>query len=157
MNVGFAGRAYSTNSLVVTDDHGAEPTRVGRNELYGLRIAMAAPVHRNGEPVGVLNVASGQAGRRFTETDQEILLGLAEHASLAVNDATAVHQLQRSLDGATHRAGHDALTGLPNRSAVLETLERVVARCVGALAGLAVVRRPGSLQAAQRRVRSRVR
>ena len=123
MDAGFAGRAYSTNSLVVTDDYAAEPTRVGRNQLYGLQIAMAAPVHRNGEPVGVLNVASGDAGRRFTLFEQEILLSLAEHASLAVNDASAVHQLQRSLDGATHRAGHDALTGLPNRSAVLETLD----------------------------------
>lgn len=123
MDAGFAGRAYSTNSVVVTDDYAAEPARVGRNQLYGLQIAMAAPVHRNGEPVGVLNVASGEAGRRFTGAEQEILLGLAEHASLAVNDATAVHELQRSLDGATHRAGHDSLTGLPNRSAVLEMLD----------------------------------
>ncbi len=123
MDAGFAGQAYVRNQLVVTEDYGSEPARVGRNERYDLKIAMAAPVHRNGEPFGVLNVATGAEGRRFTLVEQEILLGLAEHASLAVNDASAVHQLQQSLDGATHRARHDALTGLPNRSAVLDTLD----------------------------------
>lgn len=124
--VGFAGQAMVLDRLVVTDDYAADPHRLGRNERYGLTAAMAAPVRRNGEPFGVLNVATSEPGRTFSLAEQEILLGLAEHASMAVNDASAVHELRRSLDGATHRSRHDALTGLPNRVAALEALERAL-------------------------------
>ena len=126
LDSGFAGQAMALDRLVVTDDYGNEPNRLGRNERYGLAAAMAAPVRRNGEPFGVLNVATSEAGRVFTRAEQEILLGLAEHASLAVNDASAVHELRRSLDGATHQSRHDALTGLPNRVAAVEALDRAL-------------------------------
>lgn len=126
LDSGFAGQAIALDRLVVTDDYGNEPNRLGRNERYGLAAAMAAPVRRNGEPFGVLNVATSEAGRVFTSAEQEILLGLAEHASLAVNDASAVHQLRRSLDGATHQSRHDPLTGLPNRVAAIEALDRAL-------------------------------
>ena len=125
---GFAGRAYSENRLIVSADYRSEPQRLGVNQRHQLEVAMAAPVHRNGEPVGVINVASNDAGRQFTEAEQEILLGLAEHASLAVNDATAVHQLRRSLEGVTFRARHDGLTQLLNRESVTEALELTLAR-----------------------------
>lgn len=123
---GFAGQAVTLDRLVVTDHYPDEPNRLGRNERYGLTAAMAAPVRRNGQPSGVLNVATSEVGRTFTHAEQEILLGLAEHASLAVNDAAVVHELRRSLDGATHRSRHDSLTGLPNRVAVVEALDQAL-------------------------------
>ena len=61
---GFAGRAFSENRLVVSDDYQAERDRVGRNERYELQAAMATPVLEHGRPVGVINVASARPGRR---------------------------------------------------------------------------------------------
>jgi diguanylate cyclase (GGDEF)-like protein len=123
LDQGFAGRAFVENRLVVSDRYREEPLRLGMNHRHGLEVAMAAPVHRNGETVGVINVASSAPGRRFTDAEQEILLSLAEHASLAVNDATAVHQLRKSLEGVTFQAHHDDLTGLLNRASAIQALD----------------------------------
>ena len=127
LDAGFAGRAFLENRLIVTDHYRSEPGRVSRNERYRLQSAMAAPVHVNGVPVGVLNVATAQPGRRFIEAEQDFLRALAEHASLAVSDASVVNQLRRSLEGATFQAQHDALTGLPNRSSAVDILDRALA------------------------------
>lgn len=123
LDKGFIGRAFVENRLVVTAELASEPSLAPYPRSPALVASMAAPVHHNGEAVGVLNVARDVEGRPFTEPEQEILLGLAEHASLAVNDASAVHQLRRALASATLEARHDPLTSLPNRSSVLETLD----------------------------------
>jgi diguanylate cyclase (GGDEF)-like protein len=122
VGAGFVGRAYLEDRLVVTDDYRCEPDRADTTGSYGTRAAMAAPVHRQGHPVGVLSVASRDPARRFTSAEQEVLLTFAQHVSLALNDASAVNDLRRSLEGATYRASHDSLTGLLNRSAVLDAL-----------------------------------
>ena len=124
---GFAGRAFVEDGLVVTDRYRDEPQRTSRNVRHELEIAMAAPVHRNGQPVGVLTVASSAKGRTFTSAEQETLLGLAEHASLAVNDAAAIHNLRHTLERVTFEARHDGLTGLLNRSSAVETLDEELA------------------------------
>lgn len=124
--IGFAGRAYVENRLVVTDDYQCEPDHMDTNDTYRTRAAMAAPVHRQGKPVGVLSVASRNPDRRFTPAEQEVLLTFAQHVSLALNDASAVNDLRRSLEGATHRASHDSLTGLLNRSAVIDALNNLL-------------------------------
>ncbi|MEZ5139726.1 MAG: GGDEF domain-containing protein, partial [Acidimicrobiales bacterium] len=124
---GFAGRAFSENRLVVSDDYQAERDRVGRNERYELQAAMATPVLEHGRPVGVINVASARPGRRFTTAEQKILVSLAEYASVAVTDAAAVDQLRRSLDRAEFEARHDGLTGLLNRDGAIATLDAAMA------------------------------
>ena len=57
-----------------------------------------------------------------------MLLAFAEHASLALNDAAAVEGMRRAFDDAVHQATHDPLTGLPNRSLVLDRLDQALAR-----------------------------
>jgi diguanylate cyclase (GGDEF)-like protein len=53
--------------------------------------------------------------------DQQVLLSLAEHASLALNHTRAV-------EDAVHEALHDSLTGLPNRSLFLDRMRHALAR-----------------------------
>jgi diguanylate cyclase (GGDEF)-like protein len=114
---GVDGHAITEGRLVVADDvSGEERSVAGR----AVAAAMAAPVHEAGDVIGCLVVASDVAGRRYSEVEQETLLALAEHASLALREARAVQD-------ALHRSLHDALTDLPNRVLFTERLEHALA------------------------------
>jgi diguanylate cyclase (GGDEF)-like protein len=110
---GAGGRAISEDQLVVIEGYPPASNRL--TNLDGLQAAMAAPVHRNGKPCGSLVVASYEPGRRYGDTEKEVLLAFAEHASLAITDAS-------NFEDALHQAFHDSLTGLPNRELFSERL-----------------------------------
>src|SRR4051812_4067990 len=120
---GLGGRAMRERTLVVAD----AVTGIGSAaECADFPIAtpapaMATPVYERGHVVGSLGVASGEPGREYGHRDQQVLLSLAEHASLALNHARAVEE-------AMHEALHDSLTGLPNRSLFLDRMRHALAR-----------------------------
>jgi diguanylate cyclase (GGDEF)-like protein len=119
---GLTGRVMRERTLVVTD----AVTGTGAYDLRdlpldGLTAAMAAPVFERSRVVGSLAVATTQPGRVYEARDQQVLLSLAEHASLALNHARAVEE-------AVHEALHDSLTGLPNRSLFLDRMRHALAR-----------------------------
>jgi diguanylate cyclase (GGDEF)-like protein len=68
----------------------------------------------------------------FVPRDQQVLLSLAEHASLALNHARAV-------EATVHEALHDSLTGLPNRSLFLDRMRHALARAERGRAPVAVL------------------
>jgi diguanylate cyclase (GGDEF)-like protein len=121
---GVGGRAIATNRLVVVDDYSADRGAMDVFVADGLRAVMATPVRHGSTAVGSLLVASRTPGRRYTASEQEVLVALAEHASLAINDARTLEALREAVDAATHDALHDNLTGLPNRSFFLDQLQR---------------------------------
>jgi diguanylate cyclase (GGDEF)-like protein len=127
LDQGVSGQAIVRGRLVMAEDYGAFPYAHKALATHGLRSAMAAPVYRNGVIVGSLLVGSFQA-RSYSPAEQEVLLSFAEHASLALNDAAAVDGMRRAFDDAMHQATHDPLTGLPNRSLVLDRLDQALAR-----------------------------
>jgi len=124
---GLSGQAILQGRLVMAEHYGASPHSHPALASYGICSAMAAPVSRNGEIVGSLLVGSFQR-RRYSPAEQEVLLAFAEHASLALNDAAAVEGMRRAFDDAVHQATHDPLTGLPNRSLVLDRLDQALSR-----------------------------
>ncbi|MEX0768805.1 MAG: bifunctional diguanylate cyclase/phosphodiesterase [Microthrixaceae bacterium] len=128
VRAGFSGRAFLENRIVVTNDYQSEPERIDRGGKFTSHGAMAAPVHRGDEPVGVISVAVTDTERRFTAAEQEVLLSFAQQVSLAVNDANIVHQLRSSLDSATYLSTHDPLTGLANRTSILQLLEKALVK-----------------------------
>ncbi|MGH9152957.1 MAG: putative bifunctional diguanylate cyclase/phosphodiesterase, partial [Acidimicrobiales bacterium] len=125
---GVGGLAITTRRLVVTHDYAGLAQPLQPLVSDGLRSAMAAPVYQDGEPIGALVVASRDPGRRYGPVEQEMLLAFAEHASLALNDASAVEAMRKAFADAVHQAHHDVLTGLPNRALVLDRLDHALAR-----------------------------
>jgi diguanylate cyclase (GGDEF)-like protein len=121
--VGLAGRAMRERTLVVADAvTGPGPSdHLVDFPIEGLTAAMAAPVYERSRVVGSLGVASTESDREYDARDQQVLLSLAEHASLALNHARAVEE-------AVHEALHDSLTGLPNRSLFLDRMRHALAR-----------------------------
>jgi diguanylate cyclase (GGDEF)-like protein len=129
---GAAGRAYVENRLVVIQDYATSNDAVALFRDLGITAAMAAPVHEHGHPIGVVIVATYRPDRRYSETDRDLLVSLAAHASLAVADS-------RSVAAVAHQAMHDALTGLPNRTVFRDRLAHAVARAQRTQSPIAVM------------------
>jgi diguanylate cyclase (GGDEF)-like protein len=88
---------------------------------------MAVPVRLAGEVVGGLVVATRSPRRTYGPPDEALACTLAEHAALALQDASTVAELQQTLAQAMHQAQHDSLTGLSNRGTFLSDLDRQLA------------------------------
>ena len=120
---GLGGRAMRERMLVVAD------AVTGAGSLGDLGI-FRSPCRRPpwrllctsaATSIGSLGVASTEPGRLFGARDQQVLISLAEHASLALNHARAVEE-------DVHEALHDSLTGLPNRSLFLDRMRHALDR-----------------------------
>src|SRR5579864_9324915 len=120
VSVGAGGRAVSEDRLVIVQDYSHSGAAIEPFANAQLQSAMAAPIHEHGVAVGSIVVATYRADRVYTDSEREMLLAFAHHASIALNDAKAVDQMR-------YMAYHDALTGLPNRALFLEHLGRAVA------------------------------
>jgi diguanylate cyclase (GGDEF)-like protein len=117
---GVAGRSIVEGRLVINEDYqGGSQGTLPEFVAQGLNSAMAAPVREDGRVVGSLIVASRRPGRHYSETEQEVLLAFAEHASIAITDA-------RTVEAKLHQAFHDPLTSLPNRALFLDRLEEAL-------------------------------
>jgi diguanylate cyclase (GGDEF)-like protein len=131
---GLGGRAMREGMLVAAD---AVTGAGSAADLLDFPVAsptaaMATPVYERGHAVGSLGVASTEPGRLFGARDQQVLISLAEHASLALNHARAVEE-------AVHEALHDSLTGLPNRSLFLDRMRHALARAARELEPVGVL------------------
>jgi len=126
---GVGGAAYAEQRLVVVDEQrGADGLPVpGGAAGARLHAAMAAPVHRQGRVAGSLALGSHEAGRRFSAEEQDVLLAFAEHASLALTDASTVEELreaQHAKDLFLAMVSHELKTPLTVIMGTLRTLER---------------------------------
>jgi diguanylate cyclase (GGDEF)-like protein len=125
---GVTGRAVAEDRLVVVEQYPGHPDADPRAERTGLRATMAAPVRDGSRVVGSLVVGSLLDERNYAPAEREVLQAFAELASLAVADARMVDALRRAVGDATHRSLHDPLTGLANRTRLLDRLSHTLAQ-----------------------------
>lgn len=107
----------------------AEGEITGFRLTYGLELdaapvsAASTPMVSNGELIGALVVLVTERPERLRENPSlgEALRGLAGQAAVAIRNA-------RLADEVRHQALHDGLTGLPNRTLVLDRLSQALSR-----------------------------
>ena len=124
-DVGLVGQAIRSEQIVAVEDYGTSTYRAPDIESLGVRSAMAAPVQQDGRVIGCLVVASRRR-RTYGASTRNVLDSFAGHVSMALNDASAMEAMRTAYGEAVHRANHDGLTGLANRSLVSEHLEMVL-------------------------------
>jgi diguanylate cyclase (GGDEF)-like protein len=122
LSEGIGGQAITTRALAFSHDYVSSIRALPTFVDDGVQASMAAPVFQGDKAVGSLIIASRQAGRVYSESEQEVLLAFAEHTGLALNDARTVAALHEAVSEATRQARQDPLTGLPNRAEFLERL-----------------------------------
>ncbi len=115
----LAKKAIDSGSLV------DEPRIDGFPEVNG---GLAAPLYCRGVLAGAMTVLGGpERSTPHDDEDREALMILAGYVSVALTDAANTGELQQSLAEAEWRAGHDHLTGLPNRVRIVELIDEEIA------------------------------
>lgn len=119
----LSGTCVHAGTILRCDDSETDP-RVDRDacRLIGLRSMLLLPLKHDGKTIGVLKAMSRRIAG-FDESDEELLGLLSESIGAAMYFAT-----QLGSDDLFHRATHDPLTGLANRSLFMERLRNVIAR-----------------------------
>lgn len=126
LGTGAAGRAILEGRLVVIENYSAADNTVGELAEEGLQSAMGAPVSQNGKIAGSLVTATYRTGRVYTESEKEILLALAEFASMALTDAKtveAMREAQQAKDMFLAMVSHELKTPLTVMMGALHTVE----------------------------------
>jgi diguanylate cyclase (GGDEF)-like protein len=122
---GVSGQAISNGKLVAVEDYQRRSTgsQLAPADTHAV---IAVPLRDRGQVVGSLLVGSTVEGRRWSARDQVLLSAFAEHVGVAL----AVVKTGQAMK----QASTDALTGLDNRTMLLDRLEHelVVADRAGA-------------------------
>jgi diguanylate cyclase (GGDEF)-like protein len=118
----LAGSALTGERPVVVADLPADP-RAGTTVLAerGLRSCAVVPIVGQEQHFGVLTASSRRPGR--FDTDDVVFLQLVANVLAAAAERDSAEMALR------HAALHDGLTGLPNRTLLLDRLQQSFARC----------------------------
>jgi signal transduction histidine kinase len=123
---GAGGRAISEQRLVVMEGYAEDPDAIPFFVDHQVTAAIAAPVYEEGVVVGSLVVASHRPGRRYSESEREGLVALADNASVALMDAKTLETMraaQRAKDMFLAMVSHELRTPLTVMMAALRTVE----------------------------------
>jgi diguanylate cyclase (GGDEF)-like protein/PAS domain S-box-containing protein len=117
-----AGAALESGLHVIVDDWETERrfSMPPALRVAGVRSSLAVPIHGLERPYGVLDIHSS-APSRFTPGDVHFVQASAN----ILADALVRHRADEAL---RHRVLHDSLTGLPNRTSFVESLEEALRR-----------------------------
>ena len=97
---GVGGRVMETGRPFRTDDYRTDP-RFTKDPVdpageAGTTTALVVPIRIDGRVGGLLYVTN-HAARPFTERDESVLVGLADHAAVAIRNARLLSTQQRAL------------------------------------------------------------
>jgi diguanylate cyclase (GGDEF)-like protein len=134
-DVGSCGAAAFHGTEVVSPDLETDPRWEPFRELareHGLRHCWSFPILGTGGDVLGTFALYGSAPREPTEEHRRFIRDAAHLAGIAI-------QRQRATDELVHRATHDPLTGLPNRTLLFDRLAHALARARRSGTSLAVL------------------
>jgi diguanylate cyclase (GGDEF)-like protein len=100
-------------------------------QAIGVRSMIVTPLFHGSDAIGVLKVMSGDAAH-FDDADVEVLGLLGVFIADALTNASNYGALG-------YQAMHDTLTGLPNRSLLMDRLVQALHRCRRRSSGVALV------------------
>lgn len=130
---GAAGKAWSTNEMIVDNSYRASPVRLAA--CSQVEAVINFPLRRGTEAVGVVGFWHIHSGEKFWEKDVQALRRLAELSSLAYDHACLYEEVKAELasrekleEEIRHMAFHDALTGLPNRRLLEDRLNQAISQ-----------------------------
>jgi diguanylate cyclase (GGDEF)-like protein len=98
----------------------------GLVEIMGLRSYIVLPLISAAGPVGLVICGDSSALREWTGRDLDLARQIAAEGTLIVDSARMRQTERQHMAQLTHQAFSDALTGLPNRSHLLERAEQAV-------------------------------
>jgi diguanylate cyclase (GGDEF)-like protein len=98
----------------------------GLVELMGLRSFIAIPMMSAQGPVGLILCGDASATREWTSRDRIFAEQLSVEGTLIIDSAGMRQAAQAHVAELSHQAYHDSLTGLPNRSFLLDRASRAV-------------------------------
>ena len=119
---GIGWTVVRTGHPMNVDDYGAYPTPAGGLDAKAFGAVCAVPLTSDGEGLGLIGLASGDRDRPFSERELEALSRFAQLASIALDNARLFERAQTEGRQRAHAALHDMLTGLPNRTFLLERM-----------------------------------
>ena len=116
------GRHFSTEEVGVPGAFGLVERTYGDIDTE-TAVSVSAPISVAGTTIGFIAASVTSEPERLTITARlaDRLKALAAQASIAINNARLVDQIR-------YQALHDPLTGLPNRSLILDRTEQMLAR-----------------------------
>ncbi len=116
------GRAIHDRAqiMVNADDEQADPIESRRLQALGRRVMLLLPLVAQGAPVGVAELTASEQ-RPVDERRLALARTLAFEAAMAIENGRLYRELR-------HRALHDPLTGLANRSLFHDRVEHALAR-----------------------------
>ncbi len=118
----FGSVTLESEKVVHIPDLSAEDAEVRSEELVAAGFVSAAGVLIRGGPVGEGVLAAFTLGReRFDDDDLALLQAVSNVLAMAVQRLGSEREV-------AHRAMHDDLTGLPNRTLFVDRLEQALAR-----------------------------
>jgi diguanylate cyclase (GGDEF)-like protein len=120
LGVGWA--TIRTGRPVVVDDYASYPNRAPDLDAGAFGAVCAVPLGSDGDVLGFIGLASGDSARTFSAREVEALARFAKLASIALDNARLFERAQTAGRERAHAALHDLLTGLPNRTLLLNRL-----------------------------------
>jgi PAS domain S-box-containing protein len=95
---GLAGQAWQTGAPLAVADYRRWPGRLREaGSHHQLRAALCLPLHRDGDVIGVLAVATSKPGRVFHQPDIQQLGGFADLAAAALGNTGRLAAARREL------------------------------------------------------------
>lgn len=95
--VGLAGTVWASGESLAVDDYQNWPGRLSGTGRATIQAAVGVPLKSAGQVVGVLGLAHTEPGRKFGETEIQILNRFAQLAVLALENARLFEQTQTAL------------------------------------------------------------